>query len=566
MKKAFPLIFIVMLFESYCPVLSATWYVDASMPVSGDGKSVSTAFKTIQEAISAANSSGTIYVNSGTYNENVMINSMTDLEISSLNGSGTTIINGKNDGPGINWFSTCGNSLSITGFTITNCQDTENLQGAVNVQNVVSECSWHQLSLIIQNCVISNNSSCGISITGPIDADVHNNRLVYNAVYGIYTSEVTGNIRNNKIYHNLGGATISGGGSLLFGENDVSYNSGFGVGIGSGGVSSIRNCIINSNGSYGVTGVGALIFFCTIVNNGVGVRSPATIKSSIIWNNTAQFEGTTFTIAYSDIQGGAVGDYNINQDPKFENASGGNFHLRFDSPCIGKAWLSSPITDIEGNSRPNPPGTNPDMGAYEHASDLSLPVELTNFSAVKNDEMIIIQWRVESEFNNLGYNLYRSYGDANVYKKINSSMIASKGNTTLGHTYSFNDITPGLGIIMYKLENINIDGSKMIFGPITCEGGGSGEGNQPFQFTLYQNYPNPFNVSTKICFAIPDESDVKLSLFDVNGNLVKIITEKFYNAGFHQVDLDMQPQTSGIYIYRVESLQHTMAKKLLFVK
>jgi len=69
---------------------------------------------------------------------------------------------------------------------------------------------------------------------------------------------------------------------------------------------------------------------------------------------------------------------------------------------------------------------------------------------------------------------------------------------------------------MYKLENINIDGSKMIFGPITCEGGGSGEGNQPFQFTLYQNYPNPFNVSTKICFAIPDESDVKLSLFDVN--------------------------------------------------
>lgn len=51
-----------------------TWYVDASVSESGDGKSVETAFKTIGEGVTAASAGDTIIVAAGTYSEQVIIN------------------------------------------------------------------------------------------------------------------------------------------------------------------------------------------------------------------------------------------------------------------------------------------------------------------------------------------------------------------------------------------------------------------------------------------------------------------------------------------------------------
>lgn len=58
---------------------------------------------------------------------------------------------------------------------------------------------------------------------------------------------------------------------------------------------------------------------------------------------------------------------NIFLDPMFVDTAAGDFHLTDDSHCIGAADpIGGPSDDIEGNPRPNPPGSNPDIGAYEH--------------------------------------------------------------------------------------------------------------------------------------------------------------------------------------------------------
>jgi streptogramin lyase len=45
------------------------------------------------------------------------------------------------------------------------------------------------------------------------------------------------------------------------------------------------------------------------------------------------------------------------------------------------------------------------------------------------------------------------------------------------------------------------------------------------------NYPNPFHEKTSISFQLPEESKVRIDIYDMNGRIVKNITEKFFSAG-----------------------------------
>jgi hypothetical protein len=85
--------------------------------------------------------------------------------------------------------------------------------------------------------------------------------------------------------------------------------------------------------------------------------------------------GATPTVTYSDIQGGYPGVGNIDADPLFVDAAGGDLRLSTGSPCIDAAngpW--APEFDLDGNPRvddtatPNT-GLGPpwaDIGAYEY--------------------------------------------------------------------------------------------------------------------------------------------------------------------------------------------------------
>lgn len=90
------------------------------------------------------------------------------------------------------------------------------------------------------------------------------------------------------------------------------------------------------------------------------------VVNSVLWNPNVQseIEGTNVTVEYSNVRGGFTGTGNINADPMF--IGNGDYRLQTFSPCINSGTLvGTPLTDIEGNPRPMPIGTNPDMGAYE---------------------------------------------------------------------------------------------------------------------------------------------------------------------------------------------------------
>jgi len=88
----------------------------------------------------------------------------------------------------------------------------------------------------------------------------------------------------------------------------------------------------------------------------------------------------------------------------------------------------------------------------------------------------------------------------------------------------------------------------------------------PETYSLSQNYPNPFNPSTTIDYQLPKSGFVKISVFDVLGQEVKVLTNEFKQAGSYYVKFDAGELPSGVYFYKIQSGDFTSTKKLTLIK
>jgi len=80
---------------------------------------------------------------------------------------------------------------------------------------------------------------------------------------------------------------------------------------------------------------------------------------------------------------------------------------------------------------------------------------------------------------------------------------------------------------------------------------------------LSQNYPNPSNGETVINYSLSKSSRVNLSLFDVNGRLVKVLVNGVKEAGSHTVRLNGGSLTAGVYFYRLQTGNFSAVKRMV---
>jgi hypothetical protein len=93
----------------------------------------------------------------------------------------------------------------------------------------------------------------------------------------------------------------------------------------------------------------------------------------------------------------------------------------------------------------------------------------------------------------------------------------------------------------------------------------------PAPLVLEQNAPNPFNPSTTIAFTLPSAVDVELSIYDIEGRLVRTLLDGPSQSGRHEsrwdgADMRGGPVSSGIYVYRLRAGTTTIARKMLMLK
>nr|MBC8185161.1 T9SS type A sorting domain-containing protein [candidate division KSB1 bacterium] len=95
----------------------------------------------------------------------------------------------------------------------------------------------------------------------------------------------------------------------------------------------------------------------------------------------------------------------------------------------------------------------------------------------------------------------------------------------------------------------------------------------PKTFNLFQNYPNPFNPTTSIRFDLPEASEIKLAIYNMNGQEIRTLSETSMDAGTHSIvwggrNNQGQVVPSGVYFYklRVKSHQWESIKKMILIK
>ena len=93
----------------------------------------------------------------------------------------------------------------------------------------------------------------------------------------------------------------------------------------------------------------------------------------------------------------------------------------------------------------------------------------------------------------------------------------------------------------------------------------------PTEFALYQNYPNPFNPSTTIKYALKENADVVLKIYNILGQEVRTLVNAKQTPGFKTVVWDGRdnnglPVASGVYIYRIQANDFVRNMKMVLMK
>jgi len=364
-------------------------------------------YPTIQSAINASVDNDTITVQPGTYFENIHFAGKSILVTSfyyltqDTTYISQTIINGNGDNHVVEFSSEEDSTAILSGFTITNgfafcgggiyCEGSSpKLENLTITDNTISGEWMHygggiymdESSPVLKNLTIRNNTAAGTSRSrgGGIyccesTPMLFNVVIEDNEVFGglwafgggiacdsdsyMYLYNVT--IRNNKIWDGAwnygGGLHIDNSSAELYNvvvtDNSVwgeSFKNGAGIYCSGSSLNIINSTIVNNHVIDGT------------INESGGIYSSFSpqpnLLNCILWNNAPQSilcYSDTAIVTYSNIQGGWVGEGNIDVDPIFVDIANNDLHLTANSLCIDAGDPNSPL---------DPDGTIADMGAY----------------------------------------------------------------------------------------------------------------------------------------------------------------------------------------------------------
>jgi len=331
-----------------------------------------------------------------------------------------------------------------------------------------------------------------------------------------------------------------------------------------------------------------------LYNDATNGTSSPTVVNAILWNNEDEVAGTGAmpTINHSIVEGGCpasadCGENLLNKDPQFADPDGddgalgtadddlrlqgpGSFNGASAAIDAGNNDVIAASLDLGGNTRRqdvsavtdtgSPAGDSPyvDMGAFE-SSGSPLPVELVDFTARVDGSATTLSWTTASEQNNAGFYVQRRTADS-TFATLDGAFVEGAGTTNESQTYSYRVEDLEAGTHTFRLKQVDTDGSTTFSDPVEVKIGLSGE------FAL-STYPNPVQTQATVEFAVKEQSDVTITLFNTLGQKVRTVYRGTPAAEqTKRVQIDTQDLSSGAYFLRLEGDGVTGTERVTVVK
>ncbi|WP_179862149.1 T9SS type A sorting domain-containing protein [Longibacter salinarum] len=200
--------------------------------------------------------------------------------------------------------------------------------------------------------------------------------------------------------------------------------------------------------------------------------------------------------------------------------------------------------------------TNNGVGSYTTGS--ALPVELANFDARQSGDDVSLTWKTLSETNNQRFEIERAI-DGGSFATIGQR--AGQGTSTEATSYSFVDasIPFGAETIDYRLRQVDVDGGESMSDVVTVRLSAD-------RLQLLGSAPNPVISTSKIRYALPEQANVRVALYDVLGREVRVLEQGARAAREHSVSFDASGLSSGVYFIRLEAMGQTKTTRVSVVQ
>jgi len=314
-----------------------------------------TAANVIQDAVDAAATNDTVLVGDGVYTtgERLVFGTVPfrvaveiPLEVRSVNGPGTTIIEGHEYQAAVRCVYLASNA-SFLGFTVTNGQ-ADPIYSETDPENQQGGGIWcESTSAFVSNCVVV---ACSVGENGG----------------GVFS----GTLDHCTLLDNFAGWRGGGAfGSILHNcilLNNTAAWAGYGAEGGGACNAILNNCYLEGNSSeLGGGASGSTLNNCTLAKNSAGVGGgthTSTNRNCIVYHNSAAsgpnwFGGTLDYCCTLPLPGNGSG--NITNEPAFSDSG----HITAGSPCRGAGLVAYVVgADIDNESWLNPPS----MGCDEY--------------------------------------------------------------------------------------------------------------------------------------------------------------------------------------------------------
>jgi hypothetical protein len=302
---------------------------------------------------------------------------------------------------------------------------------------------------------------------------------------------------------------------------------------------------------------------------GVGVNSPLQKVSDLRYYSF-------FNTGPNSVSISQVNDMAINADDAVKQASPNNT-LKIATRVSGN-WQSRGPLSVNTSNLPTTFSSDTFSESVDanstffvslgttNPTDDPLPVELVGFKGEATVLGVVLEWQTASERDNAGFVLMRNGEVIADYRE--HAALRGAGTSAVGRRYRFVDERVREGErYVYALRSVDFDGTVHDYAVrVEVEGRRVSR-----EYELMQNYPNPFNPVTTIRYVLPEESEVRVRVYDMLGRMVKeVVGGVRQGAGVYEVRFEGSGLGSGVYVYRLEAVgsrgRYVASKKMVLMK